>query len=150
MRYSQAAIVDTIQGHFVPVQIDTSDQANASIIERHRQAWTPDIRILAPDGFEFDRWNGYLPPYEFLPRLLLGLGQAALRSNRLEGAAEVFENLAHVYPTSEVAPEALYWAAVARYKASHDPDHLIGTWSQLRSRYPTSVWRVKQSFSEQG
>lgn len=148
MVYSQPAVVDAIHGHFVPVQIDTSDESSKAIIEQHRQVWTPDLRVLASDGFELDRWNGYLPPYEFLPRLLLGMGQAALRSNHLEDAAKVFENLVQVYPTSQVAPEALYWTAVAKYKGTHDRDQLIGTWSQLRSRYPSSIWRVKQSFSE--
>lgn len=147
--YSEAAVVDAIHGHFVPVHVDTHDESSQPIIQRFRQAWTPDLRILGSDGFEYDRWNGYLPPYEFLPRLLLGLGQAALRSDHLEDAAAIFENLLRVYPTSEVAPEALYWEAVARYKESGNGSDLVGTWSELRSRYPSSIWRMKQIFSEQ-
>ena len=49
---------------------------------------------------------------------------------------------------THVAAEALYWSAVSRYKASHQPADLVGGWARLRSRQPESVWRVKQVFTE--
>jgi hypothetical protein len=41
-----------------------------------------------------------------------------------------------------------YWAAVSRFKESDRPADPIAEWSRLRSRYPESVRRVKQMFSE--
>jgi len=52
-------------------------------------------------------------------------------------------------PLGVAAPEALYWAAVARYKGSGNSDDLMAGWAKLRSRYPTSPWRVKQMFVEE-
>jgi TolA-binding protein len=52
------------------------------------------------------------------------------------------------YPLSDVAPEATYWAAVSRYKDSHEAEDLLGGWRKLQSRYPESAWRVRQAFTE--
>ncbi|HEY7063645.1 MAG TPA: hypothetical protein VII06_19355 [Chloroflexota bacterium] len=137
-----------MQQYVVPVQVPTLDPASAPIIKRFQQVWTPTIMLLAPDGKVYDEWNGYLPPGLFLPRLLLGLGKAELKQDRLEAAARCFDEIAAKYPLSDVAPEALYWAAVSRYKASHQAEDLLGGWRKLQSRYPESPWRVRQSFIE--
>jgi hypothetical protein len=49
---------DTIAEHFVGVQINTQDKNAKPIIERYRQVWIPDVRVLDPDGLEYDSWNG--------------------------------------------------------------------------------------------
>jgi hypothetical protein len=124
------------------------DPASAPIVQRYLQVWTPTLMLLAPDGKVYDEWNGFLPPSLFLPRLLLGLGKAALKQDRFEQAARLFDEIAANHPTSDAAPEAFYWAAVARYKGSHEGSDLLGGWEKLRVRYPESVWRTKQSFTE--
>ncbi len=53
-----------------------------------------------------------------------------------------------VFPMSEFAPEAQYWLAVAAYRKSGNGNDLREGWARLRSRYPESIWRVKQSFTE--
>ena len=83
-----------------------------------------------------------------LPRLVLGLGKAALKEDRFEDAARCFDEVVTKYPLSDVAPEATYWAAVSRYKGSHEGEDLLGGWRKLQSRYPNSVARTKQSFTE--
>ncbi|MGH2447430.1 MAG: thioredoxin family protein [Chloroflexota bacterium] len=149
MTYPQPAVVSAIHDHFVPVQINTQDDNNKKVIDTYRQAWTPDVRVLGHDGFDYDHWNGYLPPFEFLPRLLLGLGVAALRTGHFEGAGQVFENLSRTFPTSFSAPEATYWQAVSEYRATGEGRTLQTLWRKLQSRYPESIWRTKQSFIEQ-
>ena len=62
--------------------------------------------------------------------------------------ARVYEEVLRRFPTSAVAAEAQYYLGVAKYKASHEPNDLAGSWDQLRNRYPESIWRVKQSFRE--
>ncbi len=132
------------------MQIKTADPTpeHQQIIRRYLQAWTPTIMLLSPDGALYHEWSGYLPPSLFIPQLLLGLGKAALKEGRFDEAVTCFEEVAAKYPTADCAAEALYWRAVAGYRGSGDAKKLIGGWEQLRARYPTSVWRVKQSFTE--
>jgi tetratricopeptide (TPR) repeat protein len=146
--YREPTVVDAIHERFAPVQINTQEESARPLIERYRQAWTPDVRVLAPDGYEMYRWNGYLPPFEFAAQLLVAQGQALLRMGDLDRAAGVYEAVLTRFPTSAVAAEAQYYRTVARYKASHERNDLSAGWDQLQSRYPESIWRTKQSFRE--
>jgi TolA-binding protein len=146
--YREPTVADTINERFAAVQVNTLEESAQPVIERYRQAWTPDVRVLAPDGYELYRWNGYLPPFEFIPQLLAAQAQALLRMGDLDRAASVYEEVLRRFPTSAVAAEAQYYLGVAKYKGSHEPNDLAGSWDQLRSRYPESIWRVKQSFTE--
>jgi hypothetical protein len=147
--YREASIAKAINERFVPVQVNVSEEAAKPIVKRYRQVWTPDLRVLGSDGFELYRWNGFLPPFEFLPQLLISQAQACLRMHDEAGAAATYEEVLRRFPTSRVAPEAQYYQAVAKYKASHQADDLLGGWRHLQARYPDSLWRVKQSFTEQ-
>jgi hypothetical protein len=146
--YPEPAVAKTINERFVPVQVNTQEESAKPIIERFRQIWTPDLRVLGPDGFEYYRWNGYLPPFEFMPQLLVGQAQALLRQNALSSAAAIYEEVVQRFPTSEVAPEAWYYLSVSKYKATHEGNDLLRGWRQLQTRYPDSIWRVKQIFTE--
>jgi Tetratricopeptide repeat len=131
------------------VQVDTTDEANAPLVERFRQMWTPDMRVLGPDGFEYDAWQGYWPPAELTARLLLGRARALARQNRNQDAETVYGEVLRRFPRSYAAPEAAYWRAVCRYKRTHRPDDLIGGWKRtLQTRYPDSQWRTAQAWSE--
>jgi hypothetical protein len=41
------------------------------------------------------------------------------------------------------APEAMYWRAVARYKATNDHAVLGKVAEELRNTYPSSLWTSK-------
>jgi hypothetical protein len=146
--YSEPAVSQAIEQRFIPVQVNTTLDASKPIVERFRQVWTPDLRVLAADGFELYRWNGYLPPFEFLPQLLVAQAQGCLRSHDEAGAAAIYDDVLRRFPTSTVAPEAQYFYAVATYKHSHMGDDLLGNWQRLQRRYPDTIWRWKQSFTE--
>src|SRR5919197_663873 len=120
----------------IPVQVSTLEPASKPVIDRFIQVWTPTILLLSPDGKLYHDWSGYLPPSMYRTQLLLGLGKAALKQDRFEEAATRFNELADLFPTSAEAPEALYWAAVARYKGSHQADDLLGGWQKLQRRHP--------------
>src|SRR4051794_6732031 len=126
--YPEPAVADAISQRFVPIQVNAIDESSRPLVERFRQFWTPDLRILTSDGFELYRWNGYLPPFEFLPQLLAAQAHACLRMNDEPGAATVYEDLLRRFPTSEVAPEAQYFLAVSEYKQSHQAEDLLGGW----------------------
>lgn len=135
----------------VPIQVKTMDptpEAQA-IIDRYQQVWTPTLMLLSPRGDVYHEWNGYLPPDAYLAQLYLGLGKAALKEERFGDAADRFAAVAARHPEDLAAAEALYWAAVARYKGSGNADDLAAGWAELRQRYPDSPWRLKQSFMEE-
>jgi TolA-binding protein len=146
--YSEPTVADTIKTHFVPVQINTQEQAARSMIECFHQVWTPDLRILSTQGMELYHWMGYLPPFEFLPQLLVAQGYACLALEDPTGAAEVYRQVLERFPTSAVAPEAQYFLAVSLYKHSHKASDLLDNWQRLQTQYPDSPWRLKQSFVE--
>jgi hypothetical protein len=131
------------------VQVDTSEAGNGPVVERFRQIWTPDLRVVDPDGFEYDAWQGYWPPFEFTARLLLGRARALARQHREADAEQAYEDVLRRFPRSYVAPEAAYWRAVCRYKRTHEPNDLLGGWRRMLSnRYPDSQWRTAQAWSE--
>jgi hypothetical protein len=147
--YSDAQVIDAINARFVPVQVNTQDTAGLPMVQRFYQVWTPDLRVVSPKGIDLYHWNGYLPPAEFLPQLLVAQAHAWLRLHDEPGAAAVYREVLERYPTSAAAPEAQYFVAVSAYKYSHKASDLLDNWHRLQTRYPGSLWRVKQSFTEQ-
>ena len=93
-------------------------------MQRFRQIWTPDLRVLDPDGFEYDAWQGYWPPAEFAARILLGRARGLARQQREQEAESAYEEVLRRFPSSYVAPEAAYWLAVCRYKRTHEAEDL--------------------------
>lgn len=148
--YSDAQVIETITARFVPVQINTQEAVGLPMVQRFYQVWTPDLRVASPEGVDLAHWNGYLPPAEFLPQLLVAHAQALLRLHDEPGAAAIYREVLEHFPTSAVAPEAQYFFAVSAYKHSHKASDLLDNWRQLQTRYPASIWRVKQSFIEEG
>jgi TolA-binding protein len=131
------------------MQIDTTDEANAPLVQRFRQIWTPDLRVLDADSYEYDAWQGYWPPDELAARLLLGRARSLARQHREQEAESAYEEILLRFPRSYVAPEAAYWRAVCRYKRTHEADDLLGGWARtLQTRYPDSQWRTAQAWSE--
>jgi hypothetical protein len=146
--YLQAPVAETIVAHAVPVQFDNSKAENNRFLHDIHHIWTPDIRILNHDGYEFYRWEGFLPPPEFMARALCGFGLAYLRLKRFDQAEAVYLDVLKRFSTSYAAPEAQYYLGVARYRRDPDSDELLTQWANLRSRYPLSEFRVKQSFKD--
>ena len=61
------------------------------------------------------------------------------------GAEKGFQGVLDRDPDSEVAPEALYWRGVARYKASGSPAAIAETAAEFTKRYVESSWAKKAS-----
>ena len=143
-------MIDTITQNFMPVQVNTQEESGKAISARYRQAWTPDIRVVGADGFDYVYFNGYLPPAEYVPQLLVAQAMAYLRLQDNQRAATIYQDVLNRFPTSAAAPEAAYFFAVARYKETHERTDLRGPkgWGRLQTRYPESTWRVRQSWTE--
>ena len=148
MTYPQPPVIEAITRHAIPIQVDNSKSESNKFLQSVHHIWTPDVRIVNSDGFEMYSWAGFLPPPEFLARTLCGFAMAFLRLKRFEQAEELYVDVLKRFSTTYAAPEALYYLGVARYRKDPNSDELLTQWANLRSRYPDSEYRVRQSFKE--
>ena len=146
MTYPQSAVGEAIERYCIPLQFDNTTAAAEPVIEKYRHIWTPDLRILEPDGNELYRWNGYLPPFEFAPQFLAAVAHANFRLKRFDEAIALYEDVLTRFPTAFVAPEAQYFLSTSKYRKSHEASDLLHGWHDLEKTYPASEWTVKQNF----
>lgn len=112
---------------------------------RFGAVWTPTLAVIDPDGEEHYRFEGYLPAEDFLARLALGRAHRAAGRKQWDEAETLFREVVDSYPGTEAAPEALYWAGVARYQGQDDPEALAETAKAFRDRYTETDWAKKAS-----
>jgi hypothetical protein len=140
-------VVKFVNDNFRPARVHVKDDAD--LFQRYGQKysaqWTPTILELDSDLVERHRIEGFLPTEEFLPQLMLGRAQIAFAAEKWDEAAKIFRQIVEEFPDSDAAPEALYWAGVAPYKASHDPTSLKQTADAFRTRYQGTSWAKKAS-----
>jgi len=77
--------------------------------------------------------------------LKLGLGHAAFKREDWSEAERRFQAVVAEYPDTEAAPQALYWAGVARYKGTNDGAALAETANAFAERYKDTSWAKKAS-----
>jgi hypothetical protein len=146
--YPETSVREALLEYAVPLQLNNQDAANNTYLHQIHHIWTPDIRVLTTNGDELYRFDGFAPPAEFVSRMLCGFAMASLRSKRFDQAEAIYERVLREYSTSYAAPEAQYYLAVSRYRRDPESDELLTQWAQLRSRYPNSEYRMKQSFKD--
>ena len=112
---------------------------------RYSAQWTPTILELDPDGAERHRIEGFLPADDFLAQLMLGLAHMAFKQERWADAERRYREIVERLPDTDAAPEALYWAGVAPYKATGDAASLKDTARAFTQRYQDSTWAKKAS-----
>ena len=141
--YPDPQVATFITDNFVPARAHAKEQPEA--FERFGAQWTPTILILDPNGTERHRFEGYLPAPDFLAQLRLGLAHAAKARNDWADAERRYREVADDPSAGDVAPEALYWAGVSKYKGSGDPSALAETAEAFKSRFTESAWAKKAS-----
>jgi hypothetical protein len=129
----------------VRVHVRDQDDDFRRLGERYRVQWTPTILILDPGGRERHRIEGFLPADDFLAQLELGLAHSPFGRQDFGDAERRFRAVVEKYPGSDAAPEALYWAGVAQYKATNDASALKETARQFAQRYQDTSWAKKAS-----
>ena len=107
--------------------------------------WTPTLLVLDSKGKEQYRFEGFFPPEDFLAQQHLGLGRVAFAEGNYAAARKRYGAVVEHLPKSDAAPEALYWAGVAKYKQTGDGAALAETAEAFRSRYSDSSWAKKAS-----
>jgi len=145
--YADPKVASFIDQGFIPVRVHVREQADAfkQLGARYSVQWTPAVLIVDEGGEERYRLEGFLPANDFLAQLKLGLGRAAFARSDFDEAERLFRDILDAHPDTEAAPEALYWAGVAKYKATGDAAALAGTYQEFQTRYKDTSWATKAS-----
>ncbi|HEU4680308.1 MAG TPA: tetratricopeptide repeat protein [Gemmatimonadales bacterium] len=145
--YPDERVARFIQENFLPARVHVKDQAAEfrRLGERYNAQWTPTLLVLDPEGTERHRIEGFLPAEDVLAQLTLGLGHSAFARQQWDEAERRFREVVERYPNTEAAPEALYWAGVARYKGKGDAKALGETAQEFSRRYKDTSWAKKAS-----
>jgi hypothetical protein len=143
--YPNPEVERFIAEHFIPVQFNVVEQPE--VMDRFNTPWTPTLIVQDADGREHRRSQGYLDPMRFLAEMALAWLKDAIDRRDFNAARErSSEALERTHGDPERAPEAEYWAAVAAYKATNDPNNLIQGWNRLLDEYPQSDWAKRAEF----
>ena len=145
--YEDERVARFVSENFIPALIHVRDNREdyKRFGERYGAQWTPTLLELDPDGEERHRIEGFLPADDFLAQLELGLAHAAFKREAWDEAEQRFREVVERFPESEAAPEAQYWAGVARYKGTGDNAALADTARRFQTRYRDTSWAKKAS-----
>ena len=141
--YPDERVSSFINSNFIPVKIHVKE--NPDGFKRFGAQWTPTVIVADSGGTERYRFEGFLPVDDFLAQLELGLAKSDFANGKFAEAEKRFRGIAERFSNSEVAPEALYWAGVSKYKGSNDAGALKDTATAFKSRYKDSAWAKKAS-----
>ncbi len=129
----------------VPVQVNVlEDRARTKGM---RVPWTPTFVFVDADGVEQHRFTGNLPPDEFLAQVLLARGREAFLKGRYAESRRYHADLAYRYPSSDAAPEAVYWTGVCDFKLTKDLEHVYSACREVARRWPGHAWGKKLAFT---
>lgn len=135
--YPNPKVIEFLQSRVIPVQLSHNAEPYAT---DYRIKWTPSLLLVDTDGKEHHRVTGFLPPVEFIPSLLLGIGKGFFNQDRFKEALECLEQVISEYSYSSSAPEAVFFKGVGLYKSTHQPGHLKDAYNTLQARYHFSEW----------
>ena len=141
--YPDPAVSNFISQQFVPVRIHIKEQP--TMWKRFNVRWTPTVLVLAPDGKEVRRIEGFLPQDELLGQLELALAFLAVEKKDWPVAQREFERVVERFPETDAGPEALYWSGVAQYSSSHDASVLKALGKKFKERYTETSWAKRAS-----
>jgi hypothetical protein len=143
--YPHEAVRDFIERYFVPVRFNVVDEPDR--MKQFNAGWTPTLIIEDAGGREHRRVHGYLDPPRFLAEMALARLKAGIDVKDYESAAKVLpETLEWTRGDPSREPEALYWAAVTRYKTNAETDALSNGWGRLIDLFPNSEWAKRAEF----
>jgi TolA-binding protein len=145
--YSDSQVARFISDHLEPVRVHVRDQKDEykRLSERYNAQWTPTVLVLDSEGEERHRIEGFLPVDDFLSQVALGVAKLAFQRKDYADAERRYREIVDRFPSTDAAPEALYWAGVSKYKASGDASALGATHAAFRERYQDTAWAKKAS-----
>jgi len=102
--YPDAATVEVIDKNFIAMRVQIGSEP--VLANRFKVQYTPTVVVLDGEGVEHQRTVGFLPPAEFIPGLLLGIGKSHYFNNRFKQASRALHQLLADYPDSRWSYEA--------------------------------------------
>lgn len=105
--------------------------------------WTPTVLLLDSEGKERVRLEGYLPNDDFNAALRNALARINFVQKKYANAERWYGDVVGHFANTHFSPEAMYWRAVAHYKATANHAVLSEVAKELRSSHPSSVWASK-------
>ena len=140
-------VAEMVTQNFLPVTVHVREQAAdfQRLGSQFGAEWTPTILLLDGQGRERHRIEGFLPAGDFLGQLEFARGRIAFSAGDFEEAERLFRHVVSHHGESDAAAESQYWAGVARYKATNDPEALAETARAFRDSYQDSTWAKKAS-----
>jgi TolA-binding protein len=96
------------------------------------------------EGNEVTRNEGFLPKVEFRAWMEMSLARVAFVQKKWDAAEQRYDRVVRERAETSVAPEAVYWRGVCRYKKG-DQAALGETQAALAQKYPGSLWARKSS-----
>lgn len=135
--YPIANVVGFLQNEMVPVRVAFNHKPLAVDFN---VKWTPTLVTLDLDGKEHHRTVGFLSPEEIIPSLLLGMGKAYFDRSQFDLAIAKLDKIISEFPSSNAAPEAVYYRGVANYKNTKQAAPLKEAYEKLTARYAKSEW----------
>jgi thioredoxin-related protein len=102
--YPNSRTVEFVNRYMIPLRANTNSVA--AWATRFAIQYTPTVITLDADGKEHHRTVGFLPPEEFIPSLMLGIGKAHFDANQFTKARAILECLLAEFPLSQAAPAA--------------------------------------------
>jgi hypothetical protein len=139
--YPADYVTDYIDENYVPWRANYDTET--LLLRRFIVNWTPTLVFLDQKGKEHYRLMGYLPPEAFIAHLILAQAKIAFETSRYREAAELFDKIAKEYPDSEQIPQAIYFRAAARKKATKDDSYLDEGAEELKRLFPDSEWTMR-------
>ncbi len=145
--YPDERVARFITENFIPARVHVREQPEdfRRLGERFGAEWTPTILILDPEGTERHRIEGFLPTDDFIAQLAVGRARLDFSAGRFADSERRFREVVARHPDTDTAAEALYWAGVARYKATDDAAALKETGRAFQERYQSTTWAKKAS-----
>jgi hypothetical protein len=145
--YPDPRVAQLVDANFVPVRVHVKDQADdfKRLGAKFGAQWTPTILVLDSSAEERHRIEGFLPVDDFMAQIQLGLARSAFARGDFADAERRFRDVVEKFPSTEAAPEGLYWAGVSRYKGTNDAAALAQTAVSFKQRYQDTSWAKKAS-----
>jgi hypothetical protein len=141
--YPHEGLREFVRDTVIPVRVQSNQRGVGA---RFNIRATPTLLLLDARGNVIYRNEGFLPPERLIPALILGVGKERFLAGQFDDAISHFNRLAFLYPSSEEAPEAIYYAGLARFNLTHDPKAMREAHEKLSNAYPTSSWTEKAQF----
>lgn len=102
--YSNTRTIEFVNRYMIPVRAYTNSLAPWAT--RFVIQYTPTVITADDEGKEHHRTVGFLPPEDFIPSLMLGIGKADFDANNFVKAKAILEWLLLEFPRSQAAPAA--------------------------------------------